>query len=99
MYSQKNALENQYNQLMMLREMARDKYTKLYQFLLEASSSRGSLFELSSSPPDFPVKDSSNELEINDNTPNVFIVSSNITTANVPISSYGIQNEFGNQQK
>ncbi|KAH9526154.1 bZIP, variant 3 [Dermatophagoides farinae] len=103
MYNQKDSLENQYNQLLMVREMARDKYNKLYHFVVEASSSRQTFLELSSSPPDFPLKDSSsNEIQINGNSTNGFIVTNTTvtttTTPPVPISSYGID-EFDDQQK
>ena len=97
MFNQKDHLENQYNQLMMLREMARDKYAKLYQFVVEASSSRQH-FELTASPPGFPDKDSSsNEVQLNDNVSNSFAVSSNLTST-VPVSSYGVQGEYSKQE-
>ncbi|OTF72807.1 Cap-n-collar bZIP protein-like protein [Euroglyphus maynei] len=100
MYSQKGSLESQYNQLLMVREMARDKYNKLYHFVVEASSSRQTFLELSSSPPDFPLKDSSsNEIQINDNSTNGFVVTNATTTSTpVPISSYGIV-EYDDKQK
>lgn len=90
MFNQKDHLESQYNQLMLLREMARDKYAKLYQFVVEASSSRQH-FELTASPPGFPDKDSSsNEVQLNDNVNNSFAVSANLTSTSAPVStSYG----------
>lgn len=96
MFSQKSSLENRYNQLMILREMARDKYTKLYQFVVESSSSQQPFFESSASPPDFPEKDSNttNDVQIGSNAGNTFLVTSNNTSSPVHVSSFGVQGEF-----
>lgn len=59
MFSEKQSLLEEYNQLMTVREMALNKYTKLYNFVKEASSSRQSYFNTASNPPNFPDKDSS----------------------------------------
>lgn len=42
MFSQKDALQAQHDHLLLLRQMARDKYAKLYNFILEASSQQNS---------------------------------------------------------
>ena len=93
---QKSTLEQQYDQLIMLRELARDKYTKLYQFVVEASASRQPFFDITASPPGFPDKDSSQEVQLNDNVSNAFVVSANITA--VPVSTYVVQSEFTKQE-
>ena len=93
MFSQKNGLENRYNQLIMLRNMARDKYNKLYQFILEASSSRAPFFDLTSSPPDFPEKDNSHDVQMSNTVNNSFLVANNISSP-VHGSSLSVQNEF-----
>ena len=96
MFMQKSTLEQQYDQLIMLRELARDKYTKLYQFVVEASASRQPFFDITASPPGFPDKDSSQEVQLNDNVSNAFVVSANITA--VPVSTYVVQSEFTKQE-
>ena len=84
MFHQKGSLEGQYNQLLMLRELARDKYTKLYQFVVESSSSRQPFFDLTASPPGFPDKDISQEVQLNESVNNSFVVSTNVTGYNKP---------------
>ncbi|UXI18228.1 hypothetical protein NH340_JMT04171 [Sarcoptes scabiei] len=80
MYLEKETLQNEYNRLIILREMARDKYAKLYHFVIEASSSKQSYYQLSSSPPDFPVRNSTNEILIDQNESNNFVASQNVST-------------------
>lgn len=93
MFSKKNSLESRYEHLAMMREHARDKYTKLYQFVVEASASRQPYFDLTASPPGFPDKGSSQEVQLNDSGNNSYAVSANITSASVPVS-YGVQADF-----
>lgn len=82
MYTRKDQMESRYQQLLMLREMARDKYSKLYQFVLEASSSTKPFLELTSSPPDFPLKDeNTEEIQISDNANNRYMVDLTNSTA------------------
>ena len=97
MFNQKGSLEAQYDQLLMIRDLARDKYTKLYQFVVESSASRQPFFDLTASPPGFPDKDISQEVQLNDNVSNTFVVSANIS-ATVPVSSFGVQSEFSKQE-
>lgn len=59
MFSEKGALEAEYNHMMMLREMARNKYSKLYHLVLESSSSRQQFFELTASSSSFSDKSGS----------------------------------------
>ncbi|KPM05357.1 Cap-n-collar bZIP protein-like protein [Sarcoptes scabiei] len=87
MYLEKETLQNEYNRLIILREMARDKYAKLYHFVIEASSSKQSYYQLSSSPPDFPVRNSTNEILIDQNESNNFVASQNVSTPLSFISS------------
>ncbi len=71
MFSQKNSLESQHDQLLMMRQMARDKYTKLLNFIREASNVNlyGSFVK-----------------EI-DNEHNSFIVTNNCSTSGVRMNS------------
>ncbi|XP_054162317.1 segmentation protein cap'n'collar-like [Oppia nitens] len=54
MFVQKHSLESLNDQLLMLRDMAREKYSKLYHFILEVSTPQPSHYESSVPLPDYP---------------------------------------------
>lgn len=96
MFSQKNSLESQYDELMVLRQMARDKYTKLYHFILEASSAQQNLYGSSICPPDYP---NARHYEQQEERHNSLIVSNNCSDSDVRISSLNeMQMNFQNEK-
>lgn len=54
MFNQKLLLQAQQDHLLVLRQQARDKYSKLYNFILESSSSFRSQYLVVNTPPDYP---------------------------------------------
>jgi hypothetical protein len=54
MFSQKEALQRQQDQLLLWRQMARDKYANLYQFILDASTRHNVQSFTSENPPEYP---------------------------------------------
>lgn len=83
MFSQKSSLELQHDQLLMLRQMARDKYTKLYHFILEASAQQN-LYGSAICPPEYPHRNFDEEIDTEHH--NSFIVT-NCSASGVRISS------------
>jgi len=85
MFSQKDSLVSQHDQLLMLRQMARDKYTKLYHFILEASSAQQNLYGSAICPPDYPHRNFDQDIDSQHH--NSLIVAANCSTSGVRISS------------
>lgn len=88
MFSQKDALQAQHDQLLLLRQLAREKYTKLYQFVVEASSSQQNQYGMvSACPPEYPHH--SIELDLNSEH-HSFMVANNSSAActDLSVASY-----------
>lgn len=84
MFSQKHSLKCQYEQLMAMREMARQKYSKLYQFVVEASAQHN-LYESAICPPDYSHRHF--EQDVEEESHNSIIVSNNCSDSELRISS------------
>ncbi|CAG2109216.1 unnamed protein product [Medioppia subpectinata] len=98
MFSQKHSLETQHDQLLMLREMAREKYSKLYHFIVEASANQQSGYDSSICPPDYPNRHYEDEQHMDDERHNSLIVT-NCSDSEIRISSLNeMQMNFQNEK-
>ena len=98
MFSQKHSLKSQYDELMVLREMARQKYTKLYQLVVEASSAQHNLYDSAICPPDYPHRHF--EQEVEEESHHSMIVTNNCSDSELRINSLGeMQLNFHNDNK